>query len=58
MSKSPKFPPEVRERAVRMVQVQREEYPSLRAAVELLAPRIGCVFNTLYEWMRKNETDS
>ena len=58
MSKSPKFSPGVRERAVRMVQEHREEYPSLWAAVESLAPKIGCVPHTLYEWMRKHEVDS
>ena len=58
MNKSPKFSPEVRERAVRMVQEHREEYPSLWAAVESLAPKIGCVPHTLYEWMRKHEVDS
>jgi transposase len=58
MNKSPKFSPEVRERAVRMVREHREEYPSLWAAVESLAPKIGCVPHTLYEWMRKHEVDS
>ena len=58
MNKSPKFSPEIRERAVRMVQEHREEYPSLWAAVESLAPKIGCVPHTLYEWMRKHEVDS
>ena len=58
MNKSPKFSPEVRERAVRMVQEHREEYPSLWAAVESLAPKIGCVPHTLYEWVRKHEVDS
>ena len=58
MNKSPKFSPEVRERDVRMVQEHREEYPSLWAAVESLAPKIGCVPHTLYEWMRKHEVDS
>ena len=58
MNKSPKFSPEVRERAVRMVHEHREEYPSLWAAVESLAPKIGCVPHTLYEWMRKHEVDS
>jgi len=58
MNKSPKFSPEVRERAVRMVQEHREEYPSLWAAVESLAPKIGCVPHTLYVWMRKHEVDS
>jgi transposase-like protein len=58
MNKSSKFSPEVRERAVRMVQEHREEYPSLWAAVESLAPKIGCVPHTLYEWMRKHEIDN
>jgi transposase-like protein len=43
MNKSNKFSPEARERAVRMVQEHRGEYPSLWAAVESLAPKIGCV---------------
>ncbi len=38
MNKSNKFSPESRERAVRMVQEQRGEYPSLWAAVESIAP--------------------
>jgi transposase len=41
--KSNKFSPEVRERAVRMVQEHRGEYPSLWAAIESIAPKIGCV---------------
>lgn len=48
MSKSNKFSPEVRERAVRMVQEHRGEYPSLLAAIESIAPKIGCVPQTLY----------
>lgn len=34
MKKTNKFSPEVRERAVRMVQEHRGEYPSLWAAIE------------------------
>ena len=41
--------PEVRELAVRMVQEHRGEYPSLWAAVESIAPKIGCVARTLLE---------
>ncbi len=58
MNKSKKFSPEVRERAVRMVQEHRGEYPSLWAAIESIAPKIGCVPQTLNEWVRKYETDS
>lgn len=58
MSKQNKFSPEVRERAVRLVQEHRGEYPSLWAAVESIAPKIGCVPATLLEWVKRSETDS
>jgi transposase len=56
--KSNKFSPEVRERAVRMVQEHRGEYPSLWAAIESIAPKIGCVAQTLHEWVKRAEIDS
>jgi transposase len=58
MNKSNKFSPEVRERAVRMVQEHRGEYPSLWAVVESIAPKIGCVPQTLLEWVRRAEIDA
>ena len=58
MNKSPKFSPEVRERAVRMVQEHRADYPSLWAAIESIAPKIGCVPQTLNDWVKKAEVDS
>ena len=58
MRKTPRFSPEVRERAVRMVQEHRGEYPSLWAAVESIAPKIGCVPQTLLEWVKQAEVDS
>ena len=58
MNKSNKFSPEVRERAVRMVQEHRSEYPSLWAAIESIAPKIGCVPQTLNEWVKRVEVDS
>ncbi len=58
MNKSKKFSPEVRERAVRMVLEHRGEYPSLWAAVESIAPKIGCVPQTLLEWVRCQEIDA
>ena len=58
MNKSKKFSPEVRERAVRMVQEHRGEYPSLWAAIESIAPKIGCVPQTLMEWVKRQEVDS
>ena len=55
---TPKYSPEVRERAVRMVQEHRGEYPSLWAAIESIAPKIGCVPQTLHDWVRKHEIDT
>jgi transposase-like protein len=57
MNKKPKFSPEIRERAVRMVQEHRGEYPSLWSAIESIAPKIGCVPQTLNEWVKRDEVD-
>ena len=58
MNKSPKFSREVRERAVRMVQEHRVDYPSLWAAIESIAPKIGCVPQTLNDWVKKADVDN
>ena len=58
MNKSNKFSPEVRERAVRMVLEHRGEYPSLWTAVESIAPKIGCVPQTLLAWVQRHEVDT
>jgi transposase len=60
MSKKPtlKYSPEVRERAVRLVQEHRGEYPSQWAAIESIAPKIGCVPQTLHEWVKKHEVEA
>jgi transposase-like protein len=58
MNKSNKFSPEVRERAVRLVLEHRGEYPSLWAAVESIAPKVGCVPQTLLEWVKRAEIEA
>ena len=58
MSKNNKFSPEVRERAVRLVQEHRDEYRSLWAAIESIAPKIGCTPTTLLAWIKRSEVDS
>ena len=58
MKKSNKFSPEVRERAVRLVHEHRSDYPSLWAAIESIAPKIGCVPQTLNEWVKRVEVDA
>jgi transposase len=58
MNKANRFSPEVRERAVRLVREHRGEYPSLWAAVESIAPKIGCVPSTLLDWVKQTEVDA
>jgi transposase len=52
MKKSNQFFPEVR-----MVQVHRSDYPSLWAVIESIAPMIGCVPQTLNEWVKRVEVE-
>ncbi len=58
MNKTNKYSPEVRERAVRLVEEARKDYPSLWAAIESIAPKIGCAAVTLHEWVKKHEIDT
>jgi transposase len=58
MRKSPKFSPEMRERAVRMVQEHRSEHPSLWAAIESIAAKVGCAPQTLHTWVKQHEIDA
>jgi len=58
MRKSPKYSPEVIERAVRMVFDAKDQYPSQWAAIESIAAKIGCKGETLRKWVRQGERDS
>src|SRR5688572_26913499 len=57
MRKSPKFSPEVIERAVRMVFDAKDQYGSQWAAIESIAGKIGCTAETLRHWVRRAERD-
>jgi len=57
MRRSPKFSPEVVERAVRMVFEAKDQYPSQWAAIESIAGKIGCTAETLRRWVRQTERD-
>lgn len=49
MTKSNKFSPEARKRAVPTVQEHQGEFPWLWAAIEFIAPKVGCVPQTLHD---------
>ena len=53
-----KFSAEVRARAVRMVLEHEGEHTSCWAAIVSIAGKIGCVPQTLNEWVKKVEVDS
>ncbi len=53
----PKYAPEVRERAVRMVFDHAGEYASQWAAINSIALKIGCTGETLRGWVRQAERD-
>jgi len=57
MNKSARYSPEVRERAVRLVFEHQGEYPSQWAALESIAPKIGCTAEALRKWVRQAEHD-
>jgi transposase len=57
MARPSKYSPEVRERAVRMVRDQTGEHASQWAAIEAVAPKLGCTSETLRRWVRQAERD-
>ena len=57
MSKSVRYAPEVRERAVRMVLEHQGEHESQWAAIGSIASKIGCTAETLRKWVRRAERD-
>lgn len=58
MKKSPKFSPEVQERAVRMVYESKDEHPSQWAAIKSIAGKIGCSAQTLNNWVCQGERNN
>jgi transposase-like protein len=55
-----KYPPELRERAVRLVVEAREQEPelSLNAAVLRIGPRVGVNKDTLRGWVKRADIDA
>jgi len=57
MSKAKQYSPEVRERAVRLVQEHEHEHSSQWAAIQSVASKIDCSAETLRNWVRQTERD-
>ena len=57
MARSSRYPPEVRERAVRMVLNQEGEHGSQWAAICSISDKLGMTSETLRRWVRQTETD-
>jgi transposase len=58
MGPGKKYPPELRERAVKMVFDLREEPGSAHGAVAVVARRLGVHVDTLRGWVKSAEIDS
>jgi transposase-like protein len=57
MSKIPHYSPELRERAVRMVQDNRSDYKSEWAAFTAISKLFGMSPETLRAWVRRSQVD-
>ena len=57
MARPSKYSPELRERAVRLVQEHAHEHPSQWAAIRSVAEKIGCTVEALRRWVRQAERD-
>ena len=58
MGRPSRFSPDVRERAVRMVEEHREAHASERAVLQSIAPKLGCTAETLRKWVRQAQRDT
>jgi len=52
------YPPEVRERAVRMVFDHQDQYQSQWKAIESISAKLSINHETLRQWVRRAETDA
>jgi transposase-like protein len=58
MPRRSKYPPEVRERAVRLVFEQEQSHGSQWSAITSIAEKMGCTPETLRLWVRQTERDT
>ena len=57
MTRATRYPPELRERAIRLVREHRDEHASEWAAIESVAGKLGMTPETLRKWLRRDEVN-
>src|SRR5690348_3089029 len=57
MARPSKYSPELRDRAVRLVQEHAHEHPSQWATIRSVAEKLGCTTEALRRWVRQAERD-
>ncbi len=58
MTRTSRYPKEVRERAMRLVTDHRDQYTSEWAAITSIATKCGMTPETLWKWIRRAQVDS
>jgi transposase len=58
MGRPSKYAPELRERAVRLVQEHTDQYPSQWAAIRSVGEKLGIRTESLRRWVRQAERDT
>jgi transposase len=57
MARATRYPPELRERAMRLVREHRDDHPSEWAAIQSVAGKLGIAAETVRKWLRREAVD-
>ncbi len=57
MSTTKRYPPEFRQRAVRLVETAQQDGKSEWAAIHSVCEKLGCTHETLRRWIRQEQRD-